>query len=302
MKANFARFLALSMLALILLPRSQTFCQLYHLNGDANSDGWCNFADAVAIQDYLRGVTPCPNFSFSGADADGNAIVNGIDVTRLISYVKGFAALPVGASTCPIITCDVDQTAQINRIELREIPDGNPLTASYKVSIITSAAISVANFSFQYERGYIAQFAPANIQNANYSVHFNTINRTFSGSQDIMAVTFYCYTGGSGFSFPTLTWVFDLVLTKLGGPPVVNIKVVENDPIYGPPRFFFGTPGNNMSCGLIFPSSPLQLVGDVNCNDVVNGIDLTSLLNYFKGGSNPIGKWFWNLPVNWGFK
>jgi len=288
--------LALAFLTVILLHSGPTFSQTFYNLGDANSDGWCNFADVYAITGYFQGDF-CGNFCITGADANGNGIVNAIDVTYLVAFLRGGGAAPIGSCPCPVMTCDPNETAYI---ELAQYPDANPVTATFRVTISSSALLSNLNFSIIYDPAQITGFSANNVLAPN-NVIISAIPRLYVTPYEIVAITFDCFTSGVGGSFPTPTAVFDLEITSVPQLPDIALKIVENDPIYGPPRFFFGETGMSFGCGSIFPFTPWQWLGDVNGSGSVNGIDITFLLNYLKGGAKPIGKYFWNLPCDWDY-
>jgi hypothetical protein len=284
------------MLSVILLLCGNAFGQTYYNLGDCNSDGWCNWADVYTLTEFFRG-TPCPNYCPSAFDANGVGGVNGVDVVYLMNFLNLGGPPPVHACPCPVMTCDKNESAYI---ELKQISDANPLTATFRASIMSSATLAVANFSLIYDPAIISGFAPAAAPPPLYPVRISA-SRLFVAPANVIAVTFDCYNGGTGATFPVVTPVFDLVLSRVPAAPNTDIKVIENDPIYGPPRFFFGSALASLGCGSIFPFSPLQMVGDVNGNGTVNGIDVVYFVNYLKGGPKPIGKYFWNLPVDWNY-
>jgi predicted outer membrane repeat protein len=62
--------------------------------GDANCNGTTNGIDVTFMVSYLKGIGPAPNPLLAG-DANGNCAVNGIDVVYLVAYFKGIGAAPV---------------------------------------------------------------------------------------------------------------------------------------------------------------------------------------------------------------
>jgi hypothetical protein len=295
MKTVCLRVSLVAVLAMILTVSGTANAQTFYRLGDVNSDGWCTFADVVTLVEYFKG-SMCPNFNMDAADVNGNGSVNAIDLVDLQRFLMGTGVPPVGINSCPIVTCDPNETAYI---ELRPISDFNPLTATFQVSIASSATISELHFSIPYDPAVIASFSATGVASPNV-VYFSPTPRPFVPPDDIIAVTYYCYNNGPGATFPTLTYIFNLVLTAAPGATNVDLKVIEDDPIYGPPRFSFGTSGF-LGCGTIFPFSPLQLLGDVNGSGSVNGIDVSYFVGYLKGGPKPIGRYFWNFPVDWGY-
>jgi hypothetical protein len=290
MKALFTYLGASVMLALILLPCSQSFCQTYYLHGDVNNDGWCNFADVISILEY---PSQCANFNASAADADGNGSINGADAAFMAAFLRGVPNVLNGVSAFPIVTCDPNE---FGYIELKQKRDLVSTTATFTVSIQSSTNISIVNFSFPYDPNIIASFSAQNVTSPCV-IEFSSLNRPFVSPLNIMAVTINCWNNGLGCSFPALTPVFDLVLTA-ANPLETDLKIIDNDPIYGPPRFFFG-PHGQLGCNSIFPFSPWQLVGDLNGDGVVNGLDISFGINTLHGGPGISGKWFWNIPVSW---
>jgi hypothetical protein len=62
--------------------------------GDANGNGVLNGLDVTFIVNYLKGVGPVPVPLLSG-DCNGDCLVNGIDIIYVINYLKGFGAGPI---------------------------------------------------------------------------------------------------------------------------------------------------------------------------------------------------------------
>jgi glucose/arabinose dehydrogenase len=62
--------------------------------GDANANGDLNGVDVTFLVAYLKGFGPTPNPFFAG-DANGDCAVNGIDVVYMVSYFKGGGSPPV---------------------------------------------------------------------------------------------------------------------------------------------------------------------------------------------------------------
>jgi len=58
------------------------------IRGDANGNGVLNGVDVVYLVNYLKGVGPPPDPYLAG-DANGNGEVNGLDVVYLVNYFKG---------------------------------------------------------------------------------------------------------------------------------------------------------------------------------------------------------------------
>jgi hypothetical protein len=58
------------------------------VRGDANGNGVLNGVDVVYLVNYLKGMGPAPD-PFMAGDANGNGEVNGLDVVYLINYFKG---------------------------------------------------------------------------------------------------------------------------------------------------------------------------------------------------------------------
>ncbi|OGC91673.1 MAG: hypothetical protein A2W25_13325 [candidate division Zixibacteria bacterium RBG_16_53_22] len=277
---------------LLFLPGISA-AQAFYNSGDANADGWCNWADVWAMRDFFRGWA-CPDFCPAGADANGNGFFQGSDVTYLVDFLQGGGPAPVGLCACPLASCDPAATAQI---ELRPIQDGDPSTATFTVTIMTAVAVSGFNFSMAYDPAVIAgidaidEIAP---------VYFSA-TRPFLPGEAITAITFDSWANGPGTAYPIMTDVFDLVLTAAAGAPNVILNLGLDDPIFGPPRFYEGDGVNYSACQPIFPTCTYQPVGDVNGNGAANGIDVTFFVTYLKGGNPLVGRYFWNLPVVWNY-
>ncbi len=62
--------------------------------GDANSNGVFNGIDVTYLAGYLKGFNPAPDPILAG-DANGNCATNGIDVVYMVAYLKGIGAAPV---------------------------------------------------------------------------------------------------------------------------------------------------------------------------------------------------------------
>ena len=63
------------------------------LPGDANNSGEVNGVDVTYLVNYLKGYGP-PPVPFLAGDTNGNCDVNGVDVTYLVNYLKGYGAPP----------------------------------------------------------------------------------------------------------------------------------------------------------------------------------------------------------------
>jgi len=61
--------------------------------GDANNSGDVNGVDVTYLVNYLKGFGPPPDPMLLG-DANGNCDVNGVDVVYLVNYLKGFGPPP----------------------------------------------------------------------------------------------------------------------------------------------------------------------------------------------------------------
>ncbi|UCE66619.1 MAG: dockerin type I repeat-containing protein [Candidatus Zixiibacteriota bacterium] len=72
-------------------PPIPTFSCLFFVDyypGDANGDGLVNGLDVVFLVSYFRGSGPTPA-PMLAADANGDCMVNGVDVVYLVAYFKG---------------------------------------------------------------------------------------------------------------------------------------------------------------------------------------------------------------------
>ena len=63
--------------------------------GDANGSGDVNGVDVSYMVNYLKGFGPPPPDPILRADANGNCQVNGVDVVYLVNYLKGIGPAPV---------------------------------------------------------------------------------------------------------------------------------------------------------------------------------------------------------------
>ncbi len=76
----------------VIIPiTDQTFSCLFLVDfypGDANGDGLVNGLDVIYLISYFRGPGPSP-YPMLAADANGDCMVNGLDVTYLVAYFKG---------------------------------------------------------------------------------------------------------------------------------------------------------------------------------------------------------------------
>jgi hypothetical protein len=63
------------------------------IRGDANGNGVLNGIDVLYLVSYLKGNAPPPD-PFEAGDANGNGQVNGLDVVYLVAYFKGWGPPP----------------------------------------------------------------------------------------------------------------------------------------------------------------------------------------------------------------
>jgi immune inhibitor A len=85
-----------------LVAETATFIDttiVQYLPGDANNSGSVNGIDVTYLVSYLKGIGPAPDPLLAG-DANGSCAVNGIDVTFLVSYLKGQGPAPFRGD-CP---------------------------------------------------------------------------------------------------------------------------------------------------------------------------------------------------------
>jgi len=66
---------------------------IQYLPGDANNNGTVNGIDVTFLVSYLKGIGSPPD-PFLAGDANGDCGVNGIDVTYLVTYLKGYGSPP----------------------------------------------------------------------------------------------------------------------------------------------------------------------------------------------------------------
>jgi PKD repeat protein len=69
------------------------FTVVTFIRGDANGNGVLNGIDVVYLVAYLKGLGPAPD-PFMAGDANGNGQVNGLDVVYLVAYFKGAGPPP----------------------------------------------------------------------------------------------------------------------------------------------------------------------------------------------------------------
>ncbi|OGC90542.1 MAG: hypothetical protein A2W25_00455 [candidate division Zixibacteria bacterium RBG_16_53_22] len=70
--------------------------QIERLSGDANFSGAVNGIDVTYMVAYLKGFGPAP-VPYLAGDANGDCNVNGIDVVYLVVYLRGIGAPPIRA-------------------------------------------------------------------------------------------------------------------------------------------------------------------------------------------------------------
>jgi len=71
------------------------FAYLQFVPGDANGDAVVNGVDAAYLVNYLKGFGPPPPEPVLQADANGSCVVNGVDVVYLVNYLKGLGPAPI---------------------------------------------------------------------------------------------------------------------------------------------------------------------------------------------------------------
>jgi hypothetical protein len=70
--------------------------------GDANGNGATNGIDVTYLVSYMKGIGPAPD-PIEAGDANGNCATNGIDVVYLVAYLKGIGAPPIRPNCAPVI-------------------------------------------------------------------------------------------------------------------------------------------------------------------------------------------------------
>lgn len=78
-----------------VIPDQTSSCLYFvdYLAGDANGSGFVNGVDVTYLVAYLKGYGPPPD-PFLGGDANGDCLANGMDVVYLVAYFKGFGPEP----------------------------------------------------------------------------------------------------------------------------------------------------------------------------------------------------------------
>ncbi|UCC80235.1 MAG: hypothetical protein JSW64_02425 [Candidatus Zixiibacteriota bacterium] len=273
------------------------YCQQYYKLGDASHDGWCNMADIVVLTRWISGCTG-PNFCPEGADANGSGTVNGLDLTYLISFLIYGGPSPIRLCPDVIVTCDNNEQAEIWLIP---VTNSNSDQATFEVYIEASSDVYAINFTFKYDPADIAGFSFGNLGS---NVFVSASERSFVGGENIVAFLIDPGSPANGGSYPMGiggTRIFDITVDAQQGAPNSLLRIVE-DPIHGPPYFYFASSGNCAGDDIICPFSPTILPCDANNSGDCNGLDVTYLVNYFKGiGPGPTGKYFYNVPVWWNY-
>lgn len=269
--------------------------QQYYNAGDVNYDGWCNMADVNILAGYLVGNCSGSGFCWDGADCNGSGTVNGLDATCLVSFLGGGGFSPVGV--CPAVTktCDPLEQAEIWLVPVANL---NPNRATFSVYVEASADIGALNFSYKYDPLEIASFSTSNHSNV---ISVIGSDRVFTGGENIRSFIVLCANSGNGVNYPMNTGgtrIFDIIVDRQPGVPNSLLRIVE-DPIHGPPYFYFGSGGNCAGEEIICPFVPVCVPGDVNGSGSYNGLDITYGVAYLKGGPGPIAKYFYNVPISW---
>ena len=293
---RFSSGVVLVPLLLLFFNLRDTNCQQYYRLGDASHDGWCNMADVVTLVNWSRGYTS-PNFCPEGADANGSGNVAPNDVTYLLDFFQG-GSPPIGLCLDVTVACDINEQAGIWLIP---VADSNPDQANFSVYIEASNDVYAINFAYKFDPGEIADISAGNLRPDVYLI---VRERAFIGGDSIVTFLIDPNTPAYGGSFPMGiggTRIFDITVERQQGAPNSLLRIVE-DPIHGPPYFYFGPPGSYMGDNIICPLSPDILPCDANNSGGCNGLDVTYLVNYFKGvGPAPTGKYFYNVPVWWNY-
>jgi hypothetical protein len=275
------------------------YCQLYHSNGDITHDGWCNMADLLVLTRYFYGCTSS-NFCIDGGDVNGSGTVNGLDIPPLFNFLNGTGFVPIGVCPDVIVTCDINEQAEI---WLEPVNNPNPDEATFSVFVEASSNVFALNFSYKYDPNDVSTFSVSNIH-ADVSDIFVTQRSVIAGV-DVAAFLIDTHGSWNGASFPMGTGgtnIFDITLSRQTGSPNSTLLRILEDPIHGPPYFYFAAAGNCIGDDIICPLTPLILPCDANNSGGCNGLDVTFLVSYFKGqNSGPIVGYFYNVPVWWLF-
>ena len=67
-----------------------------YVRGDANGDGLLNGLDVIYLANYFKGG-PRPD-PIEAGDANGDGLTNGLDVVYLVAYFKGYGPPPPPAA------------------------------------------------------------------------------------------------------------------------------------------------------------------------------------------------------------
>jgi hypothetical protein len=289
--AIFLFSLLITLLGAPLIGQTQSF----HPYGDCNGDGWCNWADADEMVQFFRGGPPI--WCIEGADVDGDTYVNGLDVTHLITFFKGG---PPPANACtytsPQWTNTAAQTAQAQLVVQH---DTDPLTATFRVYVTATVPISNISFSYQFNPADIAGFSVTSLL-PNNMAEVSAI-RPFAAPYSSISLDYDTYTQNGQNNFPTMTAIYDLVITAVTGLGTPVMSIIQNDPIFGPPLCYFGPP-NSIADNSIAVASSFAVPGDANGDGNANGIDVVYMVNYLKNiGPAPIMPFFDLVPINWNY-
>lgn len=66
---------------------------LYVVKGDSTCDGRITIEDILAIQSHILGISTLTGDAFTGADTNGNNIVNGQDLANVNQHLLGISML-----------------------------------------------------------------------------------------------------------------------------------------------------------------------------------------------------------------
>jgi hypothetical protein len=269
--------------------------QQYFQSGDINYDGWCNMADLNVLVGMFAGTCDSLGLCMAGADGNGDGTVNGLDLAYFTAFFNGGPA-PLGV--CPTVTktCNPAEQAEIWLLPVIN-PDSDQ--ATFSVYVEASTDIGALNFSYKYDPLRIASFSTANHANVH---NVKVLDRAFTGGDNICAFLVQCADNGFGQSYPMGiggTRIFDIIIDRQHGTPSPLLRIVE-DPYHGPPYFYFGMGADCAGEDVICPFVPIIYPCDANNNGNCNGLDVTYLVSYFKGGSQaPGAEYFYDVPVSW---
>ena len=287
-----ASLLTIALICTITLPTGIAFGGEFYHRGDANADGWCNMADYLWWLNTFRGELYAPAIVPRALMPIAMAQVDVSDLVRLYNFLTTAISEPGGFCDCPVMTCDQTEKAFLY---LQPISDSDTMTASFDVYVGASVNISTLNFSFEYDPSSIASISASGVAPAN--VYTN--DRVQASGKHVIGILFIPGNDGAYPLEEPGTPIIHLTFNRVQGGIDDKIAVVE-DPIFGPPRLYYGYEGESKGCKSIMPYAP-SIPGDANASGNVNGLDVTYLVSWLKGNISfpPVERSFWSVQVKW---